>query len=211
MSVDATKATWELKKYQITSSEKLFLLSCADRAGEEGICWPSLPRLAQDTCLDIKTVKSVRQSCINKKLIRYTGEFKGKTKQIPVMQLLYVKERHVEENNEPQNGLASDLNKPKTGLGNKPKTGLVKEAQKRATESNTSFNLSGEHIDLGDSSNTPPLRNPSHYKKDQRFMRFYNAYPKKIKPTDAWKAFKALKPTDELLDATLQDRDWETA
>lgn len=44
------------------------------------------------------------------------------------------------------------------------------------------------------------------YKKDERFMRFYNAYPKKEDPRDAYKAFKSIVGNDdELLEQILQD------
>ena len=58
---------------------------------------------------------------------------------------------------------------------------------------------------LVDSPNTTKASKPSHYKKDLRFMRFYNAYPRHDKPVDAWKAFKSLKPSDELLEAIIAD------
>lgn len=116
MSIEATLATWKLDSEIVTATEKLFLLSCADRAGEEGICWPSLSRLSADTCLNIKTVKAVRQSCIKKGLLIYTGEKKGRTKNIHVMKLTYVSHRGDE-----------DLNKPKIGP--------VKQAQNWASES----------------------------------------------------------------------------
>jgi hypothetical protein len=37
------------------------------------------------------------------------------------------------------------------------------------------------------------------YQKDERFMRFYNAYPKKEDPRDAWKAFKSIIGDDDIL------------
>ena len=44
------------------------------------------------------------------------------------------------------------------------------------------------------------------YTKDTRFMKFYNAYPKKVDPQDAWKAFKNIVGNDdELLDEILKD------
>ena len=63
---------------------------------------------------------------------------------------------------------------------------------------------------LGDSTNTPTDITPSSkikdYEKDERFMRFYNAYPKKVKPRDAWKAFKnIIGKNEELLIKILVD------
>jgi hypothetical protein len=46
----------------------------------------------------------------------------------------------------------------------------------------------------------------SNYQNDERFMRFYNAYPKKIEPNDAYKAFKGvIGHNDELLELILND------
>lgn len=53
MSIDATKWAWS---QTIAPSQKIVLLSMADRAGETHVCWPSLARLQADTCLDRKTI-----------------------------------------------------------------------------------------------------------------------------------------------------------
>ena len=51
MSVDATRWAW-LAPVK-TSTQRLVLLSLADRAGEYHTCYPSLERLAKDTVLNI--------------------------------------------------------------------------------------------------------------------------------------------------------------
>jgi len=132
MSVDATVATWKLDKSQVTSSEKLFLLSCADRAGESHECWPSIKRLSANTGLERKTIMKVRQSVIGKGLVEYTGSFQGKTKLIPVMRLTYVDDS-VSELSSTENGTVNN-NSPKNGTGNSPKNGTAKQSQKRDTE-----------------------------------------------------------------------------
>ena len=44
------------------------------------------------------------------------------------------------------------------------------------------------------------------YEKDERFMRFYNSYPRHEQPRDAWKAFKSIVGTDDaLLEHILKD------
>lgn len=44
------------------------------------------------------------------------------------------------------------------------------------------------------------------YEKDERFMRFYSAYPKKEDPRDAWKAFKSIIGNDDqLLEQVIAD------
>jgi hypothetical protein len=49
MSVDATRWAWQ--QQMLSSTQKLVLLSLADRAGEEHTCWPSIRRLMRDTCI----------------------------------------------------------------------------------------------------------------------------------------------------------------
>jgi|694.fasta_scaffold17742_23 hypothetical protein len=95
MSIDATRATWKLTA-PITAIQKLILLSLADRAGEDGECWPSIPRLEADTNLNRKTLIDNRKKLIALGLIELTGEMMGKKKQIPVMRLTYVKQREQE-------------------------------------------------------------------------------------------------------------------
>jgi hypothetical protein len=53
MSLEATKAAWKLK---LKSSQKLVILSLADRADCNNFCFPSISRLTEDTCLNRKTV-----------------------------------------------------------------------------------------------------------------------------------------------------------
>jgi len=40
--------TWAIKKKTGSSTRKLILLLLADRANEDGVCWPSLSRIAED-------------------------------------------------------------------------------------------------------------------------------------------------------------------
>lgn len=54
MSVDATRWAWI--QCDIRSTDKLVLLSLADRADEHHRCWPGVARLSADTLLDRKTV-----------------------------------------------------------------------------------------------------------------------------------------------------------
>ena len=160
MSVEATAATWRLPKSKVTSSEKLFLLACANRAGEAHECWPSIDRLIADSTLDRKTIIKVRQSVIDKKLLEYSGEFKGRSGQIPVMRLTYV-----------DNSL-SEFTSPKNGTGSKsvtsPKNGTGDQSQIWDTESKRE-NLKEE------------LKNPSisPQKISSRFDDFWEVYPLK--------------------------------
>ena len=98
MSVDATIATWKLGK-TVTAIQKLLLLSLADRAGENGECWPGIKRIMKDTNLDRNTIVENRKILVKKGLIELTGEMMGKTKSVPVMRLTYI--NHREENLSP--------------------------------------------------------------------------------------------------------------
>lgn len=57
MSIDATRWAWAAPVNN--SSQRLVLLSLADRAGEEHTAWPSIERLAKDTVLDKKQFKKL--------------------------------------------------------------------------------------------------------------------------------------------------------
>ena len=77
--------------------------------------------------------------------------------------------------------------------------GGVAERHPKSLELDVDLNILELNTTLVDSPNTTRKTKPSSYKQDERFMKFYNAYPKKEKPADAWKAFKALAPSDEKL------------
>lgn len=193
MSIDATIATWKLGK-EVTAIQKLILLSLADRAGESGECWPSIKRIEVDTNLNRKTIVENRQELLAMGLIKYTGFFYGKQKQIPGMRLTYVHPR------EGKIDLETADNFTNTENGHGKKFTSTENGTGTSTENGT-LNLKEEptnikHIkDLAGSTNTA-IKN---YEDDLRFMAFYDLYPRKAKPKDAWKAFKALKPDDSLL------------
>jgi hypothetical protein len=165
MSVEATLATWRLSKKQVTAPEKLFLLSCANRAGESHECWPSLRRLCADTGLDRKTVIKVRQSVVDKMLLEYTGSFQGRSGQVPVMRLTYIDSSVSEftstnSTTSPKNGTGTS---PKNGTGTSPKNGTGDQSQKRDTESkrenlkeepkNTPYNPNNISEEMGECEN----------------------------------------------------------
>lgn len=137
MSIDATRATWKLSG-QITAIQKLILLALADRAGEDGECWPSIKRLEADTNLDRKTLINNRKKLIGLGLIELTGEMKGKKKQIPVMRLTYINQRE-QEFTSTENGIRTST---EFGTRTSTKNGTLnlKEESKRRSisESNDS-------------------------------------------------------------------------
>lgn len=168
MSIDATNWAWNVSVK--SSAQRLILLSLADRAGEDHRCYPSNKRLAEDTVLNLKTVQKVVNELIELGLIFDTGERKGHTKQVRVLQLIGVNSR---ENNKPNlgvvkqpqkrndteigndtnNGVANshqtnpilEDNEPKNGIGNEPKNGLGNLPM------NLSVNLVCEHDWIPDS------------------------------------------------------------
>lgn len=89
MSVEATRFAWEvnLSEYKKRSTKRLVLLALADRANKEGICFPSVARISEDTCLDRKTIMSTIQDLISMNLLVDTGERKGATMQVRVLQV----------------------------------------------------------------------------------------------------------------------------
>lgn len=92
MSLDATKWAWEIQFREKKGGsskplKRLVLLSLADRAGEDHICYPSVKRLSDDTNLDRKTVLKIIAELIEDGLITDTGERKGQTKQVKVYRL----------------------------------------------------------------------------------------------------------------------------
>ena len=168
MSTDATRWAWTAPIKN--SSQRLVLLSLADRAGENHTAWPSMERLASDTALNLKTVKKVVNELIEIGLLIDTGERKGHTNQVRVLQLIGVDSREQSQNwdhfNESNIGFIKDGNKPKNGTvkqtqkrvnslrqtnpileDNKPKNGICNEPNigSQNLKENLSMNLSGEH------------------------------------------------------------------
>lgn len=130
MSVDATIATWSLTKKQVTPTQKLLLLAYSDRAGERFECWPSNKRLEIDTGLDRHTICENKQQLIEKNLIRFTGEKKGRTNSIDVIQLLYIKPRegYVKELDD----ILSSVDLPTASIKNEVSSGHLPTAKQWA-------------------------------------------------------------------------------
>lgn len=159
MSIDATRWAWTAPVNN--SSQRLVLLSLADRAGEEHTAWPSIERLAKDTVLDKKTVQKVILELIKLGLVEDTGERTGPTRRVRVLKLNGVKGReeytqNLDDANTPKNGNIkqsqkrndskngndpknSALNNPKNGMLNDPKNGVQNPS------GNLPMNLSQEH------------------------------------------------------------------
>ena len=130
MSIDATRWAWTAQVKN--SSQRLVLLSLADRAGEHHTAWPSIDRLAKDTALNEKTVQKVILELINLDLVKDTGERTGPTKRVRVLKLNGVKGR--EECT--QNWDDSSIEKPVKSNPNIPENGNIKQSQKRNDSKN---------------------------------------------------------------------------
>ena len=130
MSIDATRWAWTAQVKN--SSQRLVLLSLADRAGEHHTAWPSIDRLAKDTALNEKTVQKVILELINLGLLIDTLERTGPTKRVRILKLNGVKGR--EEYT--QNWDDSSIEKPVKSNPNIPENGNIKHPQKRNDSNN---------------------------------------------------------------------------
>ncbi|WP_180110428.1 helix-turn-helix domain-containing protein [Acinetobacter sp. YH12098] len=159
MSIDATRWAWAVSVNN--SSQRLVLLSLADRAGEDHTAWPSIDRLAKDTVLDKKTVQKVILELINLGLVEDTGERTGPTRRVRVLKLNGVKGRedhtqNLDDANTPKNGNikqsqkrndSKNVNDPENGALNNPKNGMLNDPKNgvQNLSGNLSINLSCEH------------------------------------------------------------------
>jgi len=143
VSIDATRWAWTAPVNN--SSQRLVLLSLADRAGEEHTAWPSIERLAKDTVLDKKTVQKVILELINLGLVEDTGERTGPTRRVRVLKLNGVKGRedytqNLDDANTPKNGNIKQSQKRNDSKNrNDPKNGV------QNLSGNLPMNLSQEH------------------------------------------------------------------
>ncbi|WP_313659640.1 helix-turn-helix domain-containing protein [Acinetobacter variabilis] len=159
MSIDATRWAWTAPVNN--SSQRLVLLSLADRASDEHTAWPSIERLAKDTVLDKKTVQKVILELINLGLIKDTGDRKGPTKRVRVLKLNGVKGRedytqNLDDDNTSKNGNikqsqkrndSKNGNNPENGALNDPKNGMLNDPKNgvQNLSRNLPMNLSQEH------------------------------------------------------------------
>ncbi len=131
MSTDATQWAWQQSPRKAT--EKLILLSLADRASDDCTCWPSVERLCKDTLLEKKTVYAGIRSLIKQGLLIDTGRRKGSTGRVKVFMLIGVLLR--EKRNQPKNGSILEIIE-KNMRYNPHETGGFKSTQKRNDSKN---------------------------------------------------------------------------
>ena len=144
MSIDATRWAWTAPVKN--SSQRLVLLSLADRAGEHHTAWPSIDRLAKDTALNEKTVQKVILELMHLGLIIDTGDRTGPTKRVRVLKLNGVKGREEHTQNWDNSASKNDSK----SSGNTTNTGNIKQPQKR-NDSNSGNNA--ESGNLNDTKN----------------------------------------------------------
>lgn len=123
MSLDASRWAWmqRIPKNDSASQSaiKIVLLSMADRADEDNICFPSIKRLEADTELNRKTIIAAIGWLKKTKLVEDTGQRRGRTGQVIVYRLLGVDNREITVfNNSPESGTVPEtepLKASKTG------------------------------------------------------------------------------------------------
>lgn len=125
MSTDATRWAWTAPVNN--SSQRLVLLSLADRAGEHHTAWPSIDRLAKDTALNEKTVQKTILELIHLGLIIDTGERTGPTKRVRILKLNGVKGREEHTQNRGNSGSKKGAKSSENTTDN----GNIKQSQKR--------------------------------------------------------------------------------
>lgn len=131
MSLDAT--IWAWRAEVDSSTQRLILLSLADRAGEDHKCYPSIMRMVKDTKMNRKTIIKVLDDLEKKALIKFTGSIVGNG--VKVYQLLGVVGREEEttstkKGTSGKNGTSSNLGtgsnigtSTENGTGTSPENG----------------------------------------------------------------------------------------
>ena len=217
MSVDATRSTWMLDKSQVTASEKLVLLSLADRADENHECWPGIKRLVADTSLDRKTIMNNLDILSDKGLIRIKKNCKGRQKRGSLYLLLYVQGR--DDRSYPQqkpNKTNDQLNGPKNGTCNGPKNGTCngpKNGTKNLSLETSMFEPSFKELrpsgdgQVVDKIKTEEAGEKIHVKVNL-FKTFWDLYPKKTRKIRAMKEFMKIKAIVSVTNAIWDDISW---
>ena len=136
MSLDAT--IWAWRAEVDSSTQRLILLSLADRAGEDHKCYPSIMRMVKDTKMNRKTIIKVLDDLEKKDLIKYTGKIVGNG--VKVYQLLGVvgREDHptsTKKGTSGKNGTSSNLGTG-SNIGTSTENG-TSTSPKNGTETST--------------------------------------------------------------------------
>lgn len=191
MSLDATRWAWQ--QSGIKSSDKLVLLSMADRADEMHMCWPAVSRIAADTCLNKDTVIASIERLIQAGLL----EKKKRWGQSPIYHLIGVIDRHTIPVN--QNSGKAEFQKPgimeakndtsNMEIQNSGNTGNC-DAPVFRKPGNSVFRKPGKE-------STNESTNENYIKK--LFEEFWGFWPKRQGKAEALKVFEKLHPDDALI------------
>ena len=138
MSLDAS--IWAWKAEVKSASQRLILLSLADRAGENHECYPSIMRMVKDTKMNRKTIIKVLDELEQQAFIKFTGELIGNG--VKVYQLVGVSGR--EESKTSTKKGTGGKNGTSTNLGTGSNIGTSTEngtgsSPKNGTETSTVF------------------------------------------------------------------------
>ncbi len=136
MSLDAT--IWAWRAEVDSSTQRLILLSLADRAGEDHKCYPSIMRMVKDTKMNRKTIIKILDVLEAKALIKFTGKIVGNG--VKVYQLLGVvgREDHptsTKKGTSGKNGTSSNLGTG-SNIGTSTENG-TSTSPKNGTETST--------------------------------------------------------------------------
>lgn len=153
MSLDATRWAWQ---QAVRSTEKLVLLSLADRADETHCCYPSISRLVLDTGLNRKTIMIAIKALSGSRRIEVIKRNGAST----VYRLVGVGDRH-QTSTEIGTG-------PKSGTGTKLGTPPVPKT------------VPGPVPNLVPKSTNEPTNNLPRVNCCARFAEFWAEYPAKV-------------------------------
>ncbi|NNP69241.1 helix-turn-helix domain-containing protein, partial [Acinetobacter sp. Ac_5812] len=104
MSLDAT--IWAWKADVKNGSQRLVLLTLADRAGENHRCFPSIKRMEKDTKLNRKTIMKVLDELEADSHIKFTGEIVGNG--VKIYQLIGVLGREEDSTTSTKKGTSTE-------------------------------------------------------------------------------------------------------
>ncbi len=121
MSLDATVWAW---KQKVTSTQKLVLLSLADRAGENHDCWPSIERIVDNTGLNRKTVMKAIKDMVELDLIHSQKKAFGRSNTYTLIGVM----EHTRTSNSPKKG--TNANSPNIGTPIVPESESLKVPKK---------------------------------------------------------------------------------
>lgn len=151
MSLDAT--IWAWRAEVDSSTQRLILLSLADRAGEDHKCYPSIMRMVKDTKMNRKTIIKVLDDLEKKALIKFTGSIVGNG--VKVYQLLGVVGREDEptstkKGTSGKNGTSSNLGTG-SNIGTSTENG-TETSPENGTETSTEIGTQNLPRNLSDES-----------------------------------------------------------